>query len=105
MTLVSSERHQSHDHAAHVPARAHISPWNHTDPGRQAGKEEPAVERVCLLGRVRPDRLAEYRRRHPGVWPEMLDPPRAAGWPNSSRVLPDDGLVGGHRGTGAHAGA
>jgi hypothetical protein len=96
MTLVSSERHQSHDHAAHVPARAHISPWNHTDPGSQAGKEEPAVERVCFLGRVRPDRLAEYRRRHAGVWPEMLDALRAAGWTNYSLFLTDDGLVVGY---------
>jgi L-rhamnose mutarotase len=31
------------------------------------------VERVCFPGRIQPDRLAEYRRRHGEVWPEMLD--------------------------------
>jgi L-rhamnose mutarotase len=51
------------------------------------------VERVCFLGRVRPDRLAEYRRRHADVWPEMLDALRAAGWSNYSLFLTDDGLV------------
>jgi L-rhamnose mutarotase len=30
------------------------------------------VERVCFLGRVKPDRLAEYRTRHEQVWPDML---------------------------------
>src|SRR6266436_7802906 len=29
------------------------------------------VERLCFLGRVRPDRLAEYRERHAAVWPEI----------------------------------
>src|SRR5258708_36394639 len=100
MTLVSSERHQSHDHAAHVLARAHISPWNHTDPGSQASEEEPAVERVCFLGRVRPDRLAEYRRRHAGGWPEMLDALRAAGWTHYSLVPAGDRPVGGYPRTG-----
>jgi L-rhamnose mutarotase len=26
------------------------------------------MERVCFLGRVRPERLAEYRARHERVW-------------------------------------
>ena len=30
------------------------------------------MERVCFLGRVRPERLAEYRARHQQVWPDML---------------------------------
>ena len=30
------------------------------------------MERVCFLGRVRPERLAEYRARHERVWPDML---------------------------------
>ena len=30
------------------------------------------MERVCFLGRVRPERLAEYRARHEQVWPDML---------------------------------
>ena len=27
------------------------------------------MERVCFLGRVKPERLAEYRERHEMVWP------------------------------------
>ena len=45
------------------------------------------MERVCFLGRVRPDRLAEYRERHGAVWPEMLDALRQAGWSNYSLFL------------------
>jgi L-rhamnose mutarotase len=30
------------------------------------------MERVCFLGRVRAERLAEYRARHERVWPDML---------------------------------
>jgi L-rhamnose mutarotase len=26
------------------------------------------MERVCFLGRVRPERLAEYRARHERIW-------------------------------------
>ncbi len=29
------------------------------------------MERVCFLGRVRPERLAEDRQRHERVWPDM----------------------------------
>jgi L-rhamnose mutarotase len=54
------------------------------------------VERVCFLARVRPDRLAEYRERHAGVWPEMLAALRATGWGNYSIFLADDGLLVGY---------
>jgi L-rhamnose mutarotase len=54
------------------------------------------LERVCFLGRVRPDRLAEYRERHAAVWPEMLDALRDAGWSNYSLFLTGDGLVVGY---------
>jgi L-rhamnose mutarotase len=37
------------------------------------------MERVCFVGRVRPERLAEYRRRHDAVWPEMRAALREAG--------------------------
>ena len=42
------------------------------------------MERVCLLGRVRPERLAEYRARHERVWPDMLAALQEAGWGNSA---------------------
>ena len=40
------------------------------------------MERVCFVGRVRAERLAEYRERHGKVWPEMLAALREAGWGN-----------------------
>jgi L-rhamnose mutarotase len=64
------------------------------------------VERVCFLGRVKPERLAEYRARHEQVWPDMLaalrpagpDPttPPRAGWGNYSLFLTGDGLLVGY---------
>jgi len=37
------------------------------------------VERVCFLGRVKAERLAEYRARHERVWPDMLAALQEAG--------------------------
>lgn len=54
------------------------------------------MARHCLVGRVRPDRLAEYRRRHAEVWPELLRALRDAGWRNYSLFLGDDGLLVGY---------
>ena len=54
------------------------------------------VERVCFLGRVRPERLAEYRARHEQVWPDMLAALREAGWGNYSLFLTGDGLLVGY---------
>ena len=54
------------------------------------------MERVCFLGRVRADRLEEYRERHERVWPEMLDALREAGWSNYSLFLTGDGLLVGY---------
>jgi L-rhamnose mutarotase len=42
---------------------------------------------------VRPDRLAEYRRRHAAVWPEMLRALRDCGWHDYQLFLREDGLV------------
>ena len=63
------------------------------------------MERVCFLGRVRPDRLAEYRERHAAVWPEMLDALRQAGWSNYSLFLAGDGLLIGYLETDDYAAA
>lgn len=54
------------------------------------------MERVCFLGRVRAERLAEYRERHERVWPEMLDALRQAGWRSYSLFLTEDGLLVGY---------
>jgi L-rhamnose mutarotase len=54
------------------------------------------VRRVCFTLQVHPDRLAEYRRRHAEVWPEMLEALRSAGWHDYSLFLRDDGLLVGY---------
>jgi L-rhamnose mutarotase len=54
------------------------------------------MSRVCFLLRVRPERLAEYKARHRGVWPEMLAALRETGWSNYSLFLRDDGLLVGY---------
>jgi L-rhamnose mutarotase len=63
------------------------------------------MDRVCFLGRVRPDRLEEYRARHSAVWPELTAALRAAGWSNYSLFLDDDGLVVGYLETDDYAAA
>ncbi|HUD80635.1 MAG TPA: L-rhamnose mutarotase [Streptosporangiaceae bacterium] len=54
------------------------------------------MERVCFISRIRPDRLAEYRRRHEDVWPQMRQALADAGWANYSLYLADDGLLVGY---------
>jgi len=54
------------------------------------------MERVCFLGRVRAERLEEYRERHGQVWPDMLAALREAGWGNYSLFLTADGLLVGY---------
>jgi L-rhamnose mutarotase len=63
------------------------------------------MERVCFLGRIRPDRLEEYRLRHSEVWPEMRRALREAGWTNYSLFLADDGLLVGYLETEDYAAA
>ncbi|MCU1480308.1 MAG: L-rhamnose mutarotase [Subtercola sp.] len=45
---------------------------------------------------VKPERLAEYRRRHAAVWPEMLRAIERSGRHNYSLFARDDGLVIGY---------
>ena len=54
------------------------------------------MRRVCFTLQVRPERLAEYRRRHASVWPDMLAALRDAGWHDYSLFLRDDGLLVGY---------
>ena len=54
------------------------------------------VERVCFLGRVKAERLAEYRARHEQVWPDILAALHEAGWGNYSLFLTEDGLLVGY---------
>jgi len=63
------------------------------------------MERVCFLGRIRPDRLDEYRASHQEVWPEMTGALREAGWSNYTLFLTDDGLLIGYLETDDYAAA
>jgi L-rhamnose mutarotase len=57
---------------------------------------EDAVQRICFLLKVKPDRVAEYRGRHAQVWPEMRAALAEAGWHNYSLFLRGDGLLVGY---------
>lgn len=52
--------------------------------------------RVCFRSTVRPEDVAEYRRRHAQVWPDMLRALERSGWQNYSLFLDDDGLLIGY---------
>lgn len=52
--------------------------------------------RTCFLLKVRQEKLAEYKKRHAAVWPEMLDALRRTGWKNYSIFLRPDGLLVGY---------
>ena len=58
--------------------------------------EELNVQRICFVLKVRTDRLAEYRRRHREVWPEMTAALTATGWRDYTLFLRPDGLLVGY---------
>ena len=54
------------------------------------------TERVCFQLQVKPERLAEYTRRHAAIWPDMAAALKATGWNNYSLFLRPDGLLIGY---------
>ncbi|KPM50983.1 L-rhamnose 1-epimerase [Frankia sp. R43] len=54
------------------------------------------MRRYCFCLQVKPERTAEYTRRHSAVWPEMRAALSAAGWHNYSLFLRPDGLLIGY---------
>ena len=54
------------------------------------------MQRVCFLLQVKKDRLAEYKKIHEAVWPDMLQALRETGWHNYSLFLRADGLLIGY---------
>jgi L-rhamnose mutarotase len=54
------------------------------------------MARYCFLLHVRPELLAEYRRRHAAVWPDMLRALHDSGWLNYSLFARSDGLLVGY---------
>ncbi|MET0897059.1 MAG: L-rhamnose mutarotase [Mycobacterium sp.] len=58
---------------------------------------ETAMERVCFLLQLKPDRVQDYLAAHEHVWPEMREALHDAGWRNYSLfVRAEDGLVVGY---------
>jgi L-rhamnose mutarotase len=54
------------------------------------------MKRVGFLLKVKQDKIAEYKKHHETVWPEMLDALRRTGWHNYSLYMRDDGLLFGY---------
>ena len=54
------------------------------------------MKRVGFILKVKKDRMAEYKKHHEAVWPEMLAALRETGWHNYSLFLRDDGLLFGY---------
>lgn len=54
------------------------------------------MKRVGFLLKVKPEMIAEYKRHHEAVWPEMLEALTRHGWHNYSLFLRDDGLLFGY---------
>ena len=54
------------------------------------------MKRIGFLLKVKQEKIAEYKKHHEAVWPEMLDALRRTGWHNYSLYMRDDGLLFGY---------
>jgi L-rhamnose mutarotase len=54
------------------------------------------MKRVGFLLKVKPEMIAEYKRHHEQVWPDMLDALRRTGWHNYSLFMRPDGMLFGY---------
>ena len=54
------------------------------------------MRRVGFLLKVKEDKIAEYKKHHEAVWPEMLDALKRTGWNNYSLFMREDGLLFGY---------
>jgi L-rhamnose mutarotase len=54
------------------------------------------MKRIGFLLKVKKEMIAEYKRRHEAVWPEMLDAIARSGWHNYSLFMREDGLLFGY---------
>jgi L-rhamnose mutarotase len=59
-------------------------------------KYEREYMRTCFLLKVRKEKVAEYKKRHAAVWPEMVAALERTGWKNYSIFLRPDGLLVGY---------
>ena len=54
------------------------------------------MERIGFLLKVREEKIAEYKKIHAQVWPEMLEALKRTGWHNYSLFMRDDGMLFGY---------
>ena len=54
------------------------------------------MQRIGFLLQVKPEQIAEYKRRHAAVWPELLAEISKAGIHNYSLFMREDGLEFGY---------
>jgi len=54
------------------------------------------MQRVCFILKVKPEKVAEYRKAHEAVWPEMREALSRRGWHNYSLFLREDGTLVGY---------
>lgn len=54
------------------------------------------MKRVGFQLKVKKEKIAEYKRHHEQVWPEMQEALRRNGWHNYTLFLRDDGLLFGY---------
>lgn len=54
------------------------------------------MNRIGFQLKVKEEMIAEYKRHHEAVWPEMLDALRRTGWHNYSLFMREDGTLFGY---------
>ena len=54
------------------------------------------MKRIGFVLKVKQEKLAEYKKHHERVWPEMLAALRECGWHNYSLFVRADGLLFGY---------
>jgi L-rhamnose mutarotase len=54
------------------------------------------MKRIGFLLKAKPDKVAEYKKHHEAVWPEMQAALRRSGWHNYTLFIRPDGLIFGY---------
>jgi L-rhamnose mutarotase len=54
------------------------------------------MQRIGFMLKVKKEMMAEYKRRHAEVWPDMLAALRETGWHNYSIFMTEDGTLFGY---------
>ncbi|MHB9034869.1 MAG: L-rhamnose mutarotase [Anaerolineae bacterium] len=54
------------------------------------------MQRIGFILKVKKDKMAEYKRRHAQVWPDMLQALSETGWHNYTIFMREDGMLFGY---------